>query len=64
MQPITRPRNTLALGVLFIVVAIVYAAGAVPLGYDVEWAGVTMLFALGIAMTLMAYVLAAGSPRD
>lgn len=63
MQQITRPRNSLALGVLFVVVAFAYAAGADPLGYDVEWAGVTMLFALGIAMTIMAYVLAA-SPRD
>ena len=63
MQQITRPRNSLALGVLFVVVAVLYAAGATPFGYDVEWAGVTMLFALGIAMTIMAYVLAA-SPRD
>jgi hypothetical protein len=63
MTTITRPRYSLALGVLFIAAAVVYAAGATPLGYRVEWAGVTMLFALGIAMTLMAWVLAT-SPRD
>ena len=64
MQRIANPRTAVALGVLFIVVSIVYAAGAPVFAYPVEWAGVTMLFALGIAMTLMAYVLLAGSPRD
>jgi hypothetical protein len=30
----------------------------------VDYAGVTMLCVLGIAMALMAYVLIAGSPND
>jgi len=45
-------------------VAAVYALGAVPLGYDIEWAGVTMLAALGVAMAIMFYVLIAGSAKD
>lgn len=44
-----------------IVIAIAYAVFARPLGYHVEWAGVTMLFALGIALAIMAFVLYSGS---
>jgi hypothetical protein len=32
--------------------------------WHVDYAGVTMLAVLGIAMALMAYVLIAGSPND
>ncbi len=54
---ITKPRFTLLAGVVFITLAIVYGALSQDCG------GMTMLFALGVAMTLMAYVLVAGSPR-
>lgn len=54
---IIRPRYALLAGVLFIVVGIVYGF------LSRDWAGVTMLLALGIAMALMAYVLVSGSPR-
>ena len=54
---ITKPRFALLAGAIFIVLAIVYGA------LSQDWGGVTMLFALGIAMALMAYVLVAGSPR-
>ena len=64
MHPLAHPRNALIVGAAFVIVAILYAVLAQPLGYQVEYAGVTMLFALGIAMGLMAYVLAAGSPRE
>ncbi len=64
MNSIGRPRNVIVLGIGFILVAAVYALGAVPLGYHIEWAGVTMLGALGVAMSLMAYVLIAGSSND
>jgi hypothetical protein len=57
-------RNALAIAVLFVVVGIGYLALAGPAGYHIEWAGVTMLVALGAAMGLMAYVLIAGAPRD
>jgi hypothetical protein len=54
---IIKPRFALLAGALFIVLAIVYGA------LSRDWGGATMLFALGIAMALMAYVLVAGSPR-
>jgi hypothetical protein len=64
MHPVQHPRNTIIIGGAFILVAAVYALGAVPLGYDIEWAGVTMLAALGVAMAIMFYVLIAGSSKD
>lgn len=64
MHPIRHPRNVVIIGIAFIAVGALYALGAVPLGYHIEWAGVTMLGALGIAMSLMAYVLIAGSSED
>ncbi|MCI0584359.1 MAG: hypothetical protein L0227_15975 [Chloroflexi bacterium] len=64
MHPIQHPRNTIIIGGAFVAVAAIYALGAVPLGYDIEWAGVTMLAALGVAMAIMFYVLIAGSSKD
>lgn len=64
MHPMSHPRNALVVGLTFVVVAILYAVLAPVFGYKVEFAGVTMLFALGIAMGLMAYILIAGSPRE
>jgi hypothetical protein len=64
MHPMRHPRNVVVIGIAFIAAAAVYALGAVPLGYQIEWAGVTMLGALGVAMSLMAYVLIAGSSKD
>jgi hypothetical protein len=64
MHPIRHPRNVAIIGIAFIAIGALYALGAVPLGYHIEWAGVTMLGALGIAMSLMAYVLIAGSSGD
>jgi hypothetical protein len=54
---ITKPRFTLLAGVVFITLAVVYGT----LSHD--YGGMTMLFALGVAMSLMAYALVAGSPR-
>ncbi len=56
-----RPRNVLVIAITFLVVSALYAIGAVPLGYHIEWAGVTMLGALAVAMSIMAYVLITGS---
>jgi hypothetical protein len=56
-HPIAHPRNALLLGVMFAIVAAVYFS----LSHDA--AGTTMIAALAIAMSLAAYVLAAGSPR-
>ena len=33
-------------------------------GWQVDYAGVTLLVLLGVAMGVMAYVLIAGSPND
>jgi hypothetical protein len=52
--------TSLVILVVFVIVAIAYAVLAPALGYHIEWAGVTMLAALGIALGLMWYVLNAG----
>ena len=58
----------MAEGMLLLAVYSVAAAiyWAVPYfgGWHLDYAGVTMLAVLGIAMALMAYVLIAGSPND
>ena len=64
MDAIRRSRNAIAIGVMVLVVGLAYLFLANPLGYRIEWAGVTMLVALGAAMGLMAYILVAGTPRD
>ncbi len=64
MHPLRHPRNAAALGLIFVIIGAIY--WAVPyFGYwHVDYAGMTMLLVLGIAMGLMAYVLVAASPRD
>lgn len=57
----TRRRNAILIGVTFVVVAIAYGVLAQPLGYKIEPAGVTMLFALGFALGIMSYALTSGS---
>ena len=64
MHPVRHPRNVLIIGGAFVLAGVVYGALALPAGYEIEWAGVTMLGALGIAMALMFYVLIAGSTKD
>ncbi|HJW23178.1 MAG TPA: hypothetical protein VJ506_12175 [Candidatus Limnocylindrales bacterium] len=58
-----RRRNSIIIGVAWVVLALGYFLLAPVLGYQPEeqWAGATMLFALGAAMGIMAYVLTAGS---
>jgi sugar phosphate permease len=61
-----KPRYALIVGLVFVVLGGAYFA-AINLGNAVEgvdWAGITMLIALGAAMALMAYVLIAGSQRS
>ena len=57
MNRIIRPSRTLLVGAMFITISIVYGL------LSRDYGGMTMLFALGIATGLMAYVLIAGSPR-
>lgn len=65
MHLLKHPRNAALLGILFIVIAIIYFTVPTALGLDVAMldiaAGTTMLLGLGIAMAIMAYVLAVGT---
>lgn len=64
MHPLRHPRNAIFVGVLFVGVAVVYWLVPSFGNGHVDFAGMTMLAALGIAMSVMAYVLVAGSPRE
>jgi hypothetical protein len=61
MHPLRHPRNSIFVGLIFVVIAIIYWAVPTIGGWHVDYAGVTMLLFLGVAMSLMAYVLIAGS---
>ena len=54
------PKRAALIGLVFPVIAVIYATLPMVAGYAVDWAGVTMLIALGAAMSLMAYVLVTG----
>lgn len=63
MHPLRHPRNAALVGIIFVVVAAIYYV--VQIGFvHADFAGVTMLAILGIAMALMAYVLVAGSTNN
>jgi len=64
MHPLQRPRNAAIVGVIFVVIGVIYWAVPYAVGGHVDYAGVTMLAVLGIAMALMAYVLVAGSSNE
>jgi hypothetical protein len=64
MHPLQHPRNAALVGIIFVVIAFLYWGLAEVGHYHVDYAGVTMLGVLGIAMGLMAYVLVAGSSND
>ena len=55
-----RHRNSLIIGASSVVLAVLYGALAPVFGYHIEWAGVTMLIALGVALGIMVGVLEAG----
>lgn len=57
---LARSRNAIVIGVSCVLTAAAYAGFAGPLGYKIEWAGVTMLVALGAAMGIMVAVLDTG----
>ena len=64
MHPLRHPRNAAIVGVIFVVTAAVYWALPYFFHFHLDYAGVTMLAILGIAMGLMFYVLVAGSPGE
>lgn len=65
MHLLRHPRNAALIGVVFIVIGIIYFVAPLVFGQDMVnmdiYAGVTMLLGLGIAMAIMAYVLAVGT---
>ncbi len=64
MHPLKHPRNAIFVGLVFVAIAIVYWAIPYFGGFHLDYAGTTMLAILGIAMSLMFYVLIAGSTND
>jgi hypothetical protein len=64
MHPLRHPRNAIFVGLLFVVVGALYFTVQTVAGWQVDYAGVTLLGLLGVAMGVMAYVLIAGSPND
>jgi hypothetical protein len=64
MHPLKHPRNAIFLGLIFVIIAFVYWVVPYVGGWPIDYAGVTMLVVLGVAMSLMFYVLIAGSPSD
>jgi hypothetical protein len=64
MHPLRHPRNAALVGIIFIVIGFIYWALPYFGHFHIDYAGVTMLGVLGIAMGLMFYVLIAGSPND
>lgn len=65
MHPLRHPRNSLIIGIVFASIGAVYwAVQEIADMPHVDYAGVTMLVLLGVAMSVMAYVLIAGSTND
>jgi len=52
------PRRAALVGIIFVVIAVAYYGFATLLDpTHVDWAGFVMLIALGVAMSLMAFIL-------
>lgn len=64
MHPLKHPRNAIFAGLVFVVIGAAYWAIPYFGGWHLDYAGVTMLVVLGIAMGIMFYVLVAGSTND
>jgi hypothetical protein len=54
------PRRAATIGLIFIAIAVIYLVVPTATGGIVDYAGLTMLLALGASMSIMAYVLLAG----
>jgi thiamine transporter ThiT len=64
MHPLRHPRNAIAVGLFFAAAGVVYWSVQALAGWPVDYAGVTMLILLGVATSILAYVLIAGAPND
>jgi hypothetical protein len=56
-----RYRNSIVIAIASVTIGVLYGGLAPVFGYRIEWAGVTMLIALGAALGLMVAVLDTGS---
>lgn len=59
-----KPRLAVIIGIIWVIDVIIYWAFPYLFGGHIDYAGITMLLALSVAMSIMFYVLLAGSPRD
>jgi hypothetical protein len=57
------PRVSIFIGLTFLIDLVIYYVFPFAFGGHIDFAGVTMLGFLSVAMTLLFYVLIAGSPR-
>ena len=57
-------RSSILVGLVFVMIAIGYWALPTLTGGIVDYAGITMLLALGVAMSLMVWVLFVGAARS
>jgi hypothetical protein len=57
-------RHAVLVGLVFIVIAAIYWTVPYLTGGIIDLAGITMLLALGVAMTLMVWVLFSGTARS
>lgn len=64
MHPLRHPRNAIFVGLLFVIVGAIYFGVQTIAGWQVDYAGTTLLGLLGVAVAIMSYVLIAGSPND
>jgi hypothetical protein len=64
MHPLRHPRNAIVVGLFFAAAGAVYWGVQEFAGWPVDYSGVTMLLLLGVATSILAYVLIAGSPND
>lgn len=64
MHPLRHPRNAALVGLLFVILGVILWAVPTYGGWQVDYAGTTILIFLGVAMALMAYVLVAGSTKE
>jgi hypothetical protein len=64
MHPLRHPRNAIFAGLVVVLVGAIYFGVQAAAGWAVDYAGVTLLILLGVAIAIMSYVLIAGSPND
>lgn len=64
MHPLRHPRNAIVVGLTFSLIGAIYWFVQYAANFHADIAGVVLLLLLGVAVSLMVYVLIAGSPND